>query len=353
MHAIILVGGLGTRMRPLTYDTPKPLLPILGRPMLEWTLRLLARHGVTDVTLALGYLPDPFTNAYPTNSFEGVALHYAVEPEPLDTGGAIRFAAEHSSISDTFVVLNGDMLSDLDITALVNFHRSRSAIATIALQEVDDPSAFGIVSTDETGKVVGFVEKPPRDQAPSTLASTGIYVFDKEILTAIPSGRVSLERVVFPSLVSTGELHATVATHPASDAGTPGGFLRGHFDLLDAKRAVDLHQLATRVDDHWQEYGVVLHGHAAENSYLSRGSVIEEDATVTHSMIGRNCIIGTGASVHDSVLLDGVVVAPGAVVSYSIIGPSACIGPSARVTDLSVVRGNDVVGVGVELHAER
>jgi mannose-1-phosphate guanylyltransferase len=353
MHAIILVGGLGTRMRPLTYDTPKPLLPILGRPLLEWTLLHLARHGVTDATLALGYLPDPFLAAYPDNTFAGVTLHYAVEPEPLDTGGAIRFAAKYSDISDTFVVLNGDMLSDLDITALVDFHRTAGATATIALQEVEDPSAFGIVTTDQSGKVTGFVEKPLREEAPSNLASTGIYVFSQDILDEIPSGRVSLERVVFPTLVATKELYATVASHPASDAGTPEGFLRGHFDLLDSNRAVDLHQLATRVDGHWQEDRATVRGCADKNSYISNGALIEDGATVTHSMIGRNCIIGAGALVVDSVLLDNVVVAPRAVVAHSIIGPAACIGAGAHVTDLSVIRGAEVLAGRTELHGAR
>ena len=155
MRAVVLVGGFGTRMRPLTNNIPKPMLPVAHLPIIERVIANLARGGVTDVTLALGFRPEPFTQAFPDGRCAGVALHYAVEPEPLDTAGAIRFAAEHSGISETFVVANGDVLTDVDVAGLVAFHRAHHAEATMHLIAVDDPSAFGVVALDDSGRVRG------------------------------------------------------------------------------------------------------------------------------------------------------------------------------------------------------
>ena len=147
MQAVILVGGMGTRLRPLTYETPKQMLPLVGVPMIECVLESLARHGVTDAILSLGYLPDRFTEAYPANVISGVRVTYAVESEPLDTAGAIRFAAGEADVDETFLVVNGDVVTSLDVTKLLDFHRSHGGEATIALHPVEDPSHFGVVPT--------------------------------------------------------------------------------------------------------------------------------------------------------------------------------------------------------------
>ena len=166
MRAVVLVGGEGTRLRPLTLTAPKQMLPIVEQPMIERVIGHLAEHGIDEAVLSLGYRPDAFINAYPDGTIAGVRLSYAVEPTPLDTAGAIRFAARHAGIDDTFVVVNGDVLTDADTSALVAFHRRRGAEATISLTPVDDPSAFGVVPTDGEGRVTAFIEKPPRDEAP-------------------------------------------------------------------------------------------------------------------------------------------------------------------------------------------
>jgi mannose-1-phosphate guanylyltransferase len=158
LKSIILVGGKGTRLRPLTYETPKQMLPLVGVPMIECVLESLAIHGVTDAVLSLGYLPDRFSEAYPADIIAGVPVTYAVEPAPLDTAGAIRFAALHAGFDDTFLVVNGDVLTDLNITKLLAFHRDRGGEATIALHPVNDPSRFGVVPTTSDGRVIAFVE---------------------------------------------------------------------------------------------------------------------------------------------------------------------------------------------------
>lgn len=168
MRAVVLVGGEGTRLRPLTLTAPKQMLPIVEEPMIERVVGHLADHGMGDAVLSLGYRPDAFIDAYPDGTIAGVRLTYAVEPSPLDTAGAIRFAAAHAGIDETFVVVNGDVLTDSDLSGLVAFHRERGAEATISLTPVEDPSAFGVVPTDDQGRVEAFIEKPPATRRPPT-----------------------------------------------------------------------------------------------------------------------------------------------------------------------------------------
>ena len=211
MRAVVLVGGEGTRLRPLTLTSPKQMLPVVGVPMIERVLGHLASHGIDEAVLSLGYLPNAFMQAYPDGAAAGVRLIYAVEPEPLDTAGALRFAAKFGGITETFVVVNGDVLTDLDLTGLVAFHRKRGAEGTIALHPVDDPSSFGVVPTDANGRVTAFVEKPPRDEAPTNEINAGTYVLEASVLDRIPEGgRVSIERETFPAMVRDGSLFAAL-----------------------------------------------------------------------------------------------------------------------------------------------
>ena len=238
MKAVVLVGGEGTRLRPLTLSAPKQMLPIVGVPMIERVLGHLAAHGIDEAVLSLGYLPDAFLDAYPDGQAAGVRLSYAVEPEPLDTAGAVRFAATFAGIDETFVVVNGDVLTDIDLTALVAFHRERGAEGTIALHPVADPSAFGVVPTDDDGRVTAFVEKPPRDEAPTNLINAGTYVLEPSVLARIPEGgRVSIERETFPAMVRDGGLYARSDDAYWLDTGTPAAYLQAHFDFLRQARA--------------------------------------------------------------------------------------------------------------------
>ena len=233
----MLVGGHGTRLRPLTNDVPKAMLPIGGVPMIERMVGHLAGHGITEVVLSLGFMPDAFTAAYPDGTCAGTPLHYAVEPEPLDTAGAIAFAAAHAGIDasshDSFLVQNGDILTDLDVGALVASHREADAEATIALTAVDDPSRYGVVATDGTGRVLGFVEKPAPGEAPSNLVNAGTYVLEPSVLRRITPGvRVSVERQVFPEIATDGTLYAVASDAYWIDTGTPVTYLRANLDTL-------------------------------------------------------------------------------------------------------------------------
>ena len=237
MRAIILVGGFGTRLRPLTAHTPKQMLPVVDRPMIERVVTSLARFGVTDAVLSLGYRPDAFLEAYPDDTCAGVALHYAVEPEPLDTAGAVRFAADDGGIEHTFLVVNGDVLTDLDVSTLWDFHQRQGAEGTIALTPVDDPSRYGVVPIHGDGRVEAFVEKPPPGQAPTNWINAGTYVLEPSVLERIPAGRrVSIERATFPEMVADGSLYAMHSDSYWIDAGTPATYLQSQLDLIDGHR---------------------------------------------------------------------------------------------------------------------
>ncbi len=321
MRAVVLVGGEGTRLRPLTLTTPKQMLPVGGRPMIERVLAHLAAHGIDEAVLSLGYRPDAFTEAYPEASCAGVGLTYAVEPEPLDTAGAIRFAACFAGFDETFVVVNGDVLTDLDVRGLVAFHQDRDAEATVALTPVEDPSAFGVVPTDADGRVSGFIEKPSPGGAPTNLINAGTYVLEASVLARIPSGRrVSIERETFPALVRAGRLYALGSAAGWVDAGTPATYLAANLR------------------------------YAAEPP---SGNGIAATASVTNSVLGGGVTVGAGAGVEGSVCFDGVVIDAGARVRSSIIGRGTRIGAGAVVTDLSVVGDDLEVPPGARLAGDR
>ena len=337
MQAVILVGGEGTRLRPLTLTAPKQMLPIMGVSMLERVMAQLATHGVDEAVLSLGYLPDRFLEAYPDGECAGVTLHYAVEPEPLDTAGAVRFAAEEMGITSTFLVVNGDVLTDLDITALVAFHRRHGAEGTVALTPVDDPSRFGVVPTDDDGRVTAFVEKPPADEAPTNLINAGTYVFEPAFLDRIALGeRVSIERNTFPAMVADGVLFAMEDSSYWLDTGTPQAFIDAHTHILDGVRT-PLFDVAVRVGD----------------SVYVPGSNVVDGAVVRRSVIDVDCMVEAGASVIDSVLLPGAIVRSGASVEGSILGPGAVVEAGAALQPTCVIGAGAVVASGTSLVDER
>jgi mannose-1-phosphate guanylyltransferase len=325
VKAVVLVGGFGTRLRPLTLTTPKNLLPVGHVPMVERVIGHLAEHGVTEAVLSLGYKPDTFTDAYPDGTCAGVQLSYAVEDEPLDTAGAIRFAAGEADISERFIVVNGDVLTDLDVTRLVRFHDASGAEATIALHTVEDPSRYGVVVTDVAGQVEAFIEKPAKDEAPSTAINAGTYVFEPSVLARIPVGRkVSVERETFPALVADGRLYALDGNAYWIDAGTPETYLQANLDLL-ADGASAVHPDAT----------------------------VAEGAHVERSIVGDGASIGDGATLTEAIVLAGATVEAGARVHRSVVGPGATIRSGAELLDLSVVGAEVDIEADARLTAER
>jgi mannose-1-phosphate guanylyltransferase len=327
MRAVVLVGGFGTRLRPLTLSTPKQMLPVVNRPMIERVLEHLGAHGVDTAVLALGYRPDAFRAAFPDGRCAGVELHYAVEPEPRDTAGAIRFAALDAGIDERFLVVNGDVLTDLDVGRLVAHHEQAGAEGTIALHRVDDPSAFGVVPTDADGKVTAFVEKPAPGEAPTDLINAGTYVLEPSVLDRIaPDVPVNVERATFPEMVADGSLYAHDGDTYWIDAGTPSSYLAANLDLLCARRGaaeLGVHETAT------------VSGRASD------------------AVVGRDAVVEAGAEVVGSVLLPGAVIRSGATVRDAVIGPRAVVGRGASVTAGSMLGDDVVVPEGAQLSGAR
>ena len=358
MRAVVLVGGEGTRLRPLTLTAPKQMLPIVEQSMIERVLGHLASHGIDEAVLSLGYRPDAFSDAYPDGVIAGVRSTYAVEPSPLDTAGAIRFAAAFGGIDDTFVVLNGDVLTDFDISDLITFHRERGAEGTIGLTPVDDPSSFGVVPTDADGKVTAFIEKPLRDEAPTNLINAGIYIFEPSVLGRItPDIRVSIERETFPAMVADGSLYAKGSDAYWLDTGTPDAYLRAHRDLISGRRsgppapdAVADPELGPGV---WTIGEVDVVAGSVERSLVGRRASIASTATVTDSVVGAGSVVEDGATVADSVLLPGARIAAKARVEGSIVGPDATVGQRCVVSGVSVIGAGAVIASGTLLDGER
>ncbi|MFN0027874.1 MAG: sugar phosphate nucleotidyltransferase [Acidimicrobiales bacterium] len=327
MRAVVLVGGFGTRLRPLTLQRPKQMLPVVDRPMIEWVAGWLGANGVQQMVLSLGYRPEAFTEAYPDGRCAGVELVYAVEPEPLDTAGAIRFAALHAGLDhhrEPFLVVNGDVITDLAVGDLVALHRARAAEATIALTPVEDPSRYGVVATAPDGKVTAFVEKPAPGTEPSTFINAGTYVLEPSVLARIPDGRrVSIERETFPAMVADGTLYALASDAAWVDAGTPATYL-----------AVQL-QLARKLDP------------------MGAGVEVDGTATVTGSVLRAGVRVGPNCQVSGSVIGAGSVIDAGAVIEGSLIGDGAHIGAGARLVGLCVVGDGETIPVGARLEAAR
>jgi mannose-1-phosphate guanylyltransferase len=327
MIAVVLVGGFGTRLRPLTETIPKPLLPVGQRTIIEHVVRSLAAGGVTEVALALGFRPDAFRAAFPHGTCAGIPLHYAVEPEPLDTGGAIAFAARSAGIDDTFVVVNGDVLTDLDVRVLLAEHRAKEAEATIHLTPVEDPPSFGVVALDADGRVIRFVEKPPRDTAPSNMINAGTYVFEPSMIDRVPvGGRLSVERAVFPSVVAEGRLFALCTEDYWIDTGRPELYRQANLDAVSGRRR-SVHEPAFGPD-------------------------VRVEGEVQLSVLGPGVRVSAGAEVRSSVLMAGVHVREGAVVVDSVLGPDAQVGPKATLDDVVLGRGA-VVEAGERLSNAR
>ncbi|HXQ75618.1 MAG TPA: NDP-sugar synthase [Acidimicrobiales bacterium] len=355
MKAVVLVGGEGTRLRPLTYTTPKQLLPVVEIPLLERVLMHLATAGVDHAILSLGYRPDAFVAAYPGDVAAGIRLSYAVEPEPLDTAGAIRFAALYGAVDDTFVAVNGDVLTDVDITTLLDCHRRHDASATLHLTAVDDPSRFGVVTTDADGRVLAFVEKPSPGQAPSNLINAGTYILEPDVLAKIPAGRpVSIERETFPELTADGRVYGVASSAYWLDAGTPAAYLKAHADLLDGTRGGPPAPGAWRRSDGvWVMGTPTIEGEVGRFSLIGRGAVVAAGARVESSVVGAGSVIERGAVVEGSVLLPGVHVGRGASVTGSILGRDAVVAEDCVVSALTVVGDGEVLGRGVQLSEAR
>ena len=338
MQAVILVGGEGTRLRPLTYGTPKPMVPIMNVPFLARTLERLYAAEIRDVVLAAGYMPQAIVDYFGDGAQFGMQVTYVIEETPLGTAGAIKNVEQH--ISGPFFVLNGDILTSLDFRAMREYHHDKGGIGTLHLIRVDDPSPFGCVVHDSDGRVSAFVEKPPKESAPTNEINAGTYLLEPEILTFIPPDQnVSIERATFPEVIKAGKsLYAYTTADYWLDLGRPEQYLAAHRDVLSGAMPLAV------------EPGIsgdgsdALHGHPGVIPPVHAGPDVVVDASATigpNVVLGRGCSIGAGAAVRESVLWERVSVGAGAVIEEAILASGVTIGPQAHVGKGSVI-GHDV-----------
>ena len=329
MQALILAGGKGTRLRPLTVYTPKPIVPILNRPLLAYQLDLLARAGISDITLSLSYQPDKIEDLLGDGSDFDVNLRYLTEPSPMGTAGAYKFAA--GAIRETTVVFNGDILTDVNIADVIATHKANKAEATIVLAPVEDPSKFGLVETGKTGEVIRFLEKPSAEQLAETKLNTinaGIYVLEPSVLDMIPAGEnSSFEYDVFPSLISGGRrfFSHVLAGEYWRDLGTPVSYLAAHQDFLGGKINGWNPAPSKTADD------VATKADIDKTSVLGEGCVVKPHARIVNSVLGPGVHVDEKASIANSVIWAHTRVSAGAEIDGAVIGRSCYIGRNTSV----------------------
>jgi len=335
MQALILAGGEGTRLRPLTLTIPKPAIQLVDRPFLRFMLDWLARYGVDDVVVASGFGAGTLRGALESEAGEGPAISYVQESEPLGTGGPLRLAADEGLLDERFLVLNGDILADLDLGELMRSHEESGAVASLALHPVDDPSAYGLVRTEEGGEVAEFVEKPEPGRADTNEISAGAYVIDRKVLDLIPAGRmVSIEREVFPRLVGDG-LYGHALDGYWMDIGTPERYLRASWDILEGRVRTEV---ATPLE--------------GGGPWIGADVTIGADTSISErAVIAAGSELGDRAAVSTSVVLAGSRIGPGAVISDSILAPGVQVGEGARIGPDAVIGEGAQVEAGAELDA--
>jgi NDP-sugar pyrophosphorylase family protein len=337
MKGLILAGGKGTRLRPLTINTPKPIVPVANSPFLLYQIDLLRSAGITEIILSLSYQPRKIEDLLKDGSDNGVWIRYAVEGTPLGTGGAFKNAEEH--IDSSTIVFNGDVLTDIDLAAVVAHHQRNRAVATIVLTPVENPSAYGLVETNREGWIQRFIEKPGPDEITCNTINAGIYVLEPSVLKYMPKGEpYSFERGLFPTLLEHKEpVMSFLFDKYWIDIGTPQKYLEVHADILSQKF------VSPRVGKSVLDRGALPPGAVVdENSIIDENVTIREGVRIENSVIGKNCKIDNGAHIVSSVLWSGNMIDADARIDGSLVGKGCYIGRSAKLRP-GVVLGDKTV----------
>jgi mannose-1-phosphate guanylyltransferase len=350
LPAVILVGGQGTRLRPLTDTKRKDMLPLVDRPLLAYTFEHLARYGVEHAIVSCGYMPDQIGAVF-GNRYGALSLEYVVEPEPRGTGGGIAYAAR-GRLDESFLALNGDSLREADLGALVAFHRSTGAKATILLTAVADPSRYGLVRLASDGRVESFLEKPRPEEIDTDLINAGLYVLEPEALDLVPEGRaVSIEREVFPRLAEEGSVYGLALAGYWLDVGTPESYLQAHRDVLERS-------FPTEVGDALGPEFTLVHPSADVHAearlvppvYVGPGAALEAGARAgSLAVLGEGSRVAAGSVVENAVVGARTTVGPGSLVLGSLVGDDAELGAGCEVRNLAVVGSGAALGDGNQL----
>ena len=334
MQALILAGGKGTRLRPLTVYTPKPIVPFLNRSFLLYQIEILRQAGIEDITLSLSYQPDKIEHLLGYGFEYGVNLRYITEPAPLGTGGAYKFA--ENEIRETTVVFNGDILTDLDVSKVIDFHQQKKAEATIVLTPIENPSAYGLVETNAEGKVQRFLEKPKPEQLSELTAhniNAGIYVLEPGILDLIPEGRnSSFEYDIFPEILAQNKNFYGFLMNDNywRDIGTPESYLAAHHDFLAGK-------IKNLEFENQSESEIATHAIIDENSIIAENCVIKPNVKITNSVIGEKVHIEEKAEIENSVIWAHTRIDSGAKINGAVVGRGSYIGRNVIISDGAVL----------------
>ncbi len=344
MQAVILVGGEGTRLRPLTSTVPKPVVPLVDRPFIVFMIEWLKRHGVDDVVMSCGFLATSVRNVLGDGSGLGVRLRYVEEPDPRGTAGALKFA--ESLLDERFLVLNGDVLTDIDLSAQIAQHERTAARATLALVPVADPSAYGLVHLHEDRSVRDFVEKPSSDSIDTNLISAGAYVLQRSVLELVPAGEnVSIEREIWPRLIGDG-LYGCPSEGYWLDIGTPERYLQGTFDIIEGNVST---AFSRRLGDDWLaiDEDAQVAGRVIPPAVLERGVQVGAGSQVGSLVVLASDVeIGAGTTVERSVILNGSQIAENCTLRDCIIAAGCRVGARTRII------GGSVLGEGVTVGAD-
>lgn len=346
MKAVILVGGLGTRLRPLTCNTPKPMIPLVNQPFIEHMLESLRDQGIDEVVLAVQYLADRFRDALGDGSRLGLKVHIVEEPEPRGTAGAVK-NVEHMLDGTTFV-FNGDVMTDLDLQAMLAYHRERGSVCTIALTPVDDPTSFGLVETDAAGRIGRFLEKPRAEDVTTNMVNAGTYIIEPQVFRYVPPlQHYMFERGLFPVLLQTSDpMYGYPSRAYWTDVGKPQAYLEVHHDILIGKVRYTFRgrQIADRV---WAENGADIHETAQLVGPIVLGPGVQIGAgarIIGPTVIGARSVVAANATIEAAVLWEDNLIGEGAWLRACVVGRGNQIGAKAHLADGTIVSDNCVIG---------
>jgi mannose-1-phosphate guanylyltransferase len=346
MKAVILVGGLGTRLRPLTCNTPKPMIPLMNQPFIEHMLAQLRDQGVDEAILAVQYLADRFRESLGDGSRLGLKVHIVEEPEPRGTAGAVKYVEQ--MLDGTTFVFNGDVMTDIDLREMLNFHRERGSKLTIALTPVEDPTAFGLVETDADGRVNRFLEKPRPEDVTTDMINAGTYIIEPELLRYVPPNQhYMFERGLFPVVLQTRDpMYGYPSRAYWTDVGKPSTYLEVHHDILIGKLHYQFRgrQVAERA---WLEEGAEIHDSTqlVGPVVLGPGVRVERGARIIGpTVIGARCVIGADVSIEGAVLWEDNIVEEGATLRACVVGRGNRIGTKAHIATGTIISDNCIIG---------
>jgi len=336
VKAVIIAGGFGTRLRPLSCTRPKHLFPIAGKPLLDWTLDRLSKNGVTEIVFAVNYLSEAFVEHCGKSAY-GMKIHYSFESKPLGTGGCLKNAEKVIGRSENFLLLNGDIVSNVNYAQLMRQHIRNRGIATITLHQVNDPSRYGVVELTDQNRIKRFMEKPPKEKAPSNLINAGAYALSPKVFDHIPSGRpVSIEREVFPALAKGNGLFAYEFDGLWIDIGEPSDFLKGNRLLLDSElQNGQIHKTAEMGER------VRIRNPVAVGAHTKIG---DKSTIGPHVTLGDNVTVGKAVHIKDSVIFTGTTISDFSSIENAIIGEKVSIGKRVKI------HNNIMVGDHVNVH---